>query len=175
MNTLNPVMENLLTRRSVRAFLEKEIPKEELSQILKAAAYAPSGMGLQTWQFTAVTDRAKIRQLAAVVAKELGRDGYNMYNPPAIIIPSNAADSPYGKEDNACALENIFLAAWSFGIGSVWINQLRDICGCPDVRGLLKAWGIPDNHVVYGIAALGYPAAEPKKEVHKIGKTLIIT
>ncbi len=174
MNTTNPVMENLLTRRSVRAFLEKEIPEEELNQILKAAIYAPSGMGRQTWQFTAVTNRAKIQRLASVIARELGRDGYTMYDPQVIILPSNAKDSPYGKEDNACALENIFLAAWSFGIGSVWINQLRDICDRPDVRGLLNEWGIPDNHVVYGIAALGYPSSEPKKEVQKIGKTMIV-
>lgn len=171
---MNQVMENLLTRRSVRAFLNKEIPSEELNQILEAAKYAPSGMGRQTWQFTAIVNKEKIQQLAAVIAKELGRDGYNMYQPQVLIIPSNAADSPFGKEDNACALENIFLAAWSFGIGSVWINQLQGICDRPAVRQLLTEWGIPENHVVYGMAALGYPAPAAPKAVSKIGKTMIV-
>ena len=45
---MNEVMENILTRRSVRAFLEKEIPMEELEQIVKAGAYAPSAMNRQT-------------------------------------------------------------------------------------------------------------------------------
>ena len=44
------------------------------------------------------------------------------------MIPSNKKDNPHAMEDNACALENIFLAAHSFGVGSVWINQLRDVC-----------------------------------------------
>lgn len=171
---MNQIVENLLTRRSVRAFLDKEIPSEELDQILETARYAPSGMNRQTWQFTAIVNKEKIQQLAAVIEKELGRDGYNMYQPQVLIIPSNMADSPFGKEDNACALENIFLAAWSFGIGSVWINQLQGICDRPAVRQLLTEWGIPENHVVYGMAALGYPApAEPKK-ISKIGKTVIV-
>lgn len=170
---MNSVMENLLTRRSVRAFEKKEIPADELDQILQAALYAPSGMGRQTWQFTVVTDREKIQKLAAVVEKELDRPGYDMYAPEVIIIPSNERDSRFGKEDNACALENIFLAAHSFGIGSVWINQIRDICDAPAARALLKEWGVPDSHVVYGIAALGYPAPAPEKEIHKIGKIVM--
>lgn len=49
---MNAIMENLLTRRSTRAFQDKEIPRQELEQILKAAQYAPSAKNLQTWQFT---------------------------------------------------------------------------------------------------------------------------
>lgn len=171
---MNAVMENLLTRRSVRAFEKREIPAAELNQILKAAQYAPSGMNRQTWQFTAVTDREKIRLLAAEIEKELGRKGYNMYEPQVLIIPSNEKDSPFGMEDNACALENIFLAAHSFGIGSVWINQLRDIADQPSIRSLLHNWGIPDNHTVYGMAALGYPAPAPEKPVEKTGRIVIV-
>ena len=171
---MNSVMEHLWTRRSVRAFQEKEIPTQELEQILEAARYAPSGMGRQTWKFTAVVNPDKIQTLAAAISAELNRNGYDMYRPQVLILPSNEADSPFGKEDNACALENIFLAAWSFGIGSVWINQLQTICDRPSIRSILSQWGIPENHVVYGMAALGYPASSEKKTVEKIGKTAIV-
>ena len=43
---MNAVMENLLTRRSVRAFEEKEIPQEVMEQLVQAALYAPSARGL---------------------------------------------------------------------------------------------------------------------------------
>lgn len=168
---MNPVMEHLLTRRSVRAFEKRPIPREELEQIVKAGLYAPSGMNRQTWQFTVVTDPANIRKLSALIETELKREGYDMYAPAAIIIPSNEKESPWGMEDNACALENIFLAAWSFGIGSVWINQLRGICDAPAVRALLTQWGIPADHTVYGLAALGYPAAAVKTK-EKTGKVV---
>lgn len=78
---MNPVIENLLTRRSVRAFQEKEIPEAQLEQILEAARYAPSAMARQTWKFTAVVNREKIQKLAAAMSAELGRSGYDMYSP----------------------------------------------------------------------------------------------
>ena len=170
----NAVIETLMTRRSVRAFQEKAIPADQLQAILETARFAPSGMGRQTWKFTAVTNREKIQKLAAAISKELGREGYNMYQPEVLIIPSNDVESPFGKEDNACALENIFIAAWSFGIGSVWINPLQGLCARPAIREILDSFGIPKNHVVYGMAALGYPAQEPKKNVEKIGEVAIV-
>ena len=170
---MNPVIENLLTRRSCRAFLNKEIPPEELEQILMAAKYAPSGMGRQTWKFTTVVNREKIQRLAALISQELGRNEYDMYKPQVLIIPSNDADSKFGKEDNACALENTFLAAHSLGVGSVWINQLQGICDDPVIRPVLDELQIPADHVVYGMAALGYSDEEPKP-IERVGEVAYI-
>lgn len=167
---MNETMQAILNRRSIRSYMEKPIPKEELDQIVKAALYAPSGKNLQTWRFTVVTDKEKIRKLAAMVGEKLGRENYDMYDPQVLIIPSNDKASPYGREDNACAMENIFLAAQSFGIGSVWINQVRDVCEDPEVRILLDAWEIPANHEIFGIAALGYAKDTEVREVNKTGK-----
>ena len=171
---MNEVIRNLLTRRSVRKFTDKKIPREELDILLKVALAAPSGMNKQTWQFTLVTDEEKIQKLAVAVGKALGREGYDIYKPAALIIPSNLRESAWGMEDNACALENIFLAAHSLGIGSVWINQLRHCCDEAEVRAILGEWGIPEDHVVYGIAALGYQDGEPLGEVEKKGVIKIV-
>lgn len=170
---MNETMNTILTRRSTRKFLDKPIPGEELNQLIQAALHAPSGMGKQTWQFTVVKNREKIQELAAAIRTVLQREGYDMYQPEVLIIPSNDRDSRFGKEDNACALENIFLAAHSMGIGSVWINQLQGICDDPLVRGILSSFGIPDHHVVYGMAALGY-ADDTKGEKERIGKVVIV-
>ena len=170
---MNETMNTILTRRSTRKFLNRPIPEDELQQIIQAALHAPSGMGRQTWQFTVVKNRGKIQELAAVIRKVLGRDGYDMYQPETIIIPSNDRESPFGREDDACAMENIFLAAHSMGIGSVWINQLQGICDEPSVRQVLTSFGIPENHVVYGMAALGY-ADDTKADKERIGKVVIV-
>ena len=155
---MNSVIENMLTRRSVRKFTEQKISSEDLDMILKTGIYAPSGMNMQTIRLTAVTDRKKIQKLAELTGCKLGREGYDFYKPDVLIIPTKERESRWGVEDNACAMENMFLAAHSLGIGSVWINQLRDVCDEPEVRGLLREWGIPDDHVIYGAAALGYAA-----------------
>ena len=91
-----------------------------------------------------------------------------MYNPQVLLVPSNERENPHGMEDNACALENIFLAAHSFGIGSVWINQLRDICEEEEVRDILTDWGFLKSSG-FGMAALGYGKTEPEQKVKKVG------
>lgn len=171
---MNEIIQNILTRRSVRGFTDKAVSREDLELLIKAALYAPSARNLQTWKFTALTQRADIDKLAKVIEKVLDRKDYDMYKPAAVIIPSNTKDSPYGKEDNACALENIFLAAHSLGLGSVWINQLQGVSDEPEIRALLKAWDIPDDHTVYGIAAIGYPAENASREANKSGEFKII-
>lgn len=171
---MNQTMETILTRRSIRSFQEKPIPEEDMKQIVDAALHAPSAMGRQTWKFTVVMNREKIQKLAKAVGKVLGREDYDMYRPETLVIPSNEKDSRFGRDDNACAMENIFLAAHSLGIGSVWINQLHGICDEPAVREVLREFGIPDDHVVYGLAALGYADDTPIAPKERIGQVAYI-
>ncbi len=166
---MNPVLQNMLTRRSVRAFTNKKISREDLDLILKAGIYAPSGMNKQSWQFTVIQNQEKIQELAKATRETLNRDvGYNFYGPDTIILLSNEKDNTNGLADCSCALQNIFLMANELGIGSCWINQLKTICDEKEIRSLLNSYGIPENHIVWGIAALGYPEKpneiKPKNE-----------
>lgn len=166
---MDKVFENLFTRRSIRNFSDKKISKSDLELIAKAAVYAPSAMNMQKWQITVVDNKDKIQSLARVIARHLGRDeGYNFYAPDALIITSNPRDNRNGAEDCACALENIFLAAHALGIGSVWINQLKGICDAPEVRAELDKLSIPSDHLVWGMAALGYASQPPKEAVKNL-------
>ena len=169
---MNETMNTILTRRSIRKFTDKPIPKEILEDLVKAALHAPSGMGKQTWKFTVITNKDAIKRLADAIQTTLNRPGYNMYCPAAVIMPSNLRDSNWGREDNACALENIFLAARSYGVGSVWINQMQNICDTPAISEILDDFGVPADHVVYGMAALGYPdpdtEIQPKERIGQV-------
>lgn len=167
---MNEVLNNILTRRSIREFKEEQIKNEELEAILKAGIYAPSGMNKQSWQFTVVQNKEKIEELAKVVREELGRDkGYNFYAPPTLIMLSNDRDNSNGLADCSCALENIFLMANSLGIGSCWINQLKTICDNEKVRKVLNEFGVPENHIVWGMASIGYPAKPGTAKERKDG------
>lgn len=166
---MNEVLQNILTRRSTRKFKSEQIKDEELDQILQAGIFAPSGMNKQSWQFTVVQNKEKIELLAKVTREALGRDeNYNFYAPVTLIMLSNDKDNANGLADCSCALENIFLMANSLGIGSCWINQLKTICDEKEVREVLNSFAIPENHIVWGIAALGYPDmssdAKPRKD-----------
>ena len=142
---MNEVLQNILSRRSYRSFEERPIAKEDLDLILQAAIYAPSGMNRQSWQFTVLQTPAQIETLAAAMRPVLQNDGYNFYRPAVLILASNECGNSNGLADCACALQNIFLEAEALGIGSCWINQLKDCCDDPAVREVLTRFGVPET------------------------------
>ena len=164
---MNPVIEAILSRRSVRAFEDRPLDREALETIAKCGAWAPSALNGQGRRFTVVTDPALIARLCRAVEQAQGRPGYDMYAPAALILPTDRKDNRFFKEDLSCALENMMLAAHALGIGSVWINQLADCCDVPAVRELLTQLGVPEDHGVLGICALGYPKPEGVRPPHK--------
>lgn len=90
-----------------------------------------------------------------------------MYHPAAIIITSNEKDNKFREVDNACAMENIYIACEALDLGCVWINQLYTVYDEPQVRALLSEFGIPENHGVYGVAAIGHKKTVPAPKVIK--------
>ncbi|MDE6349130.1 MAG: nitroreductase [Bacteroides sp.] len=175
---MNQVLENIRARRSVRAYTDRQVSAEDLNLILEAATYAPSGMNYQTWHFTAIQNPEVLialnERIKGAFAKSdeprLQERGHSQtyccyYHAPTLVIVSNEPTQWWASMDCACALENIFLAAKSLGIDSCWINQLGQTCDDPEVRAFLTELGVPENHRVYGCAALGYaPADAPMKE-----------
>lgn len=156
----NPVIDAILSRRSVRSFEDKPIAREDLEAIVACGQWAPSANNRQEWVFAVVDDRTRIARLAETIRVALGRAAYDMYAPQSIVIVAHAKDAPFGREDDGCAMENMMLAAHSLGIGSVWINQLQGVCDEPSVRAELDELGVPADYEVHGICALGYAAAE---------------
>jgi nitroreductase len=143
-------------------------------QIMEAALTAPSGMNLQTWHFAAVTNKVLINSLAAAIGREIRRDNYDLYKPAALIIPSNDPNNPLGRDDNACAIENIMIAAHSLGIGSVWINQVNGISFSSDIRSILNEMQVPPDNEVFGMVALGYAVQENIPAPERKGQYCII-
>lgn len=156
---MNEIFENIITRRSVRAFdQEKMVDKPVLEDIVTAGMFAPTARNRQLTQFTVVAKGEVIKRLASAVANALELNSeYDFYKPTAIIITSCPKDSKFIKEDTSCALQNMFLYAHSIGVGSVWINQLVVCCNNEKVRAILTELGVPTDHDCGGMMALGYP------------------
>lgn len=172
---MNEIIQNMLDRHSCRAFTAQPIEQEKIDDMITAAVWAPSGMNCQTWHFIVITDPEKIQQLAAAVRKAGNRpEGYNFYAPAAFFIVSGERDNRNAMLDGAAALENVLLAATSLGLGSCWINQVRDTCDDPEVHALLTQFGMPDSHIVAASASLGYAAGKPNVHERKENTVSIV-
>lgn len=181
---MNPVMDNILTRRSVRSFRKDQISEKDLDTILLAGSYAPSGMGLQSWKFTAIQDpetMQKVNEAMRLTLKSLSPETHPnyvkliqkaqdehanfLYEAPTYIIISNLIDNQNSMADCALAIGNMMLAAHSLRIGSCWLNQLPRLSEMPLIRNLMKELSIPENHNIYGSVAMGFKAEDPRPAV----------
>lgn len=164
------LMDIIKARRSTRAFVPGKLPpRAQVEQLVEAAQWAPSGMGKQLWHFTVIYNAEKSLTLAKAVAKAGNRGAdYNFYHAPVQVIISYQRDEIHAYLDASAAMENLLLMAQSLGLGSCWINQIRDTCDDPEVRALLTSYGVPENHIVICSAAIGYTEtptpAKPRKE-----------
>lgn len=60
------VIEALTQRKSVRAFLDTPVHREQIVKILEAARHAPSGTNAQPWQVAVVTGKKKDELITAM-------------------------------------------------------------------------------------------------------------
>ena len=158
--SLNPVLQNIFQRRSIRNFTNQSIPKDILELLIEAGKAAPSGKNLKTRRFTVIQSENEIRRLKEITKEILVREKKTLNgfeNPKVLILISNDRRNQDGIQDSACSAENIMLSATSFGLGSVWLNGLMTICDIPEIRMKLDEYKIPKNHIVWAAIALGYP------------------
>lgn len=60
------------------------------------------------------------------------------------------------------------LAATSYGIGTVWLNHLKKLSDCLEIRELLNSYNIPENHIVWVTIDMGYSAGEVMPPMRKM-------
>ena len=65
-----PVSATARERRSVRAYLPREVPVEHVERVLEAARWAPSPHGRQPWRFAVISKRETKERLAAAMGEE---------------------------------------------------------------------------------------------------------
>ena len=86
MEKTQAVLENLQTRRSVRAYLPKQVEEDALQAVLTAGTYAPTGMNKQSPVIVAVQDAATVAKLSAMNAAVMGTDKDPFYGAPAVLV-----------------------------------------------------------------------------------------
>lgn len=161
---VSDVLNFLLSRRSVRKFKPNPIPDELLIQILDVARYAPSARNSQPWIFVVVKDSEVKKKLANVHvwAKPLENA------PVGIVVACNNEVSPESYQvDCANATMQLMLAAHAVGLGSVWLQTLRNISDVQEIVGL------PKNYIPIAMLALGFPDEVPTAKKRKDLKDIV--
>ena len=164
-----PTLEVLKTRRSVRAYLPKQVEEDALQAILEAGTYAATGMNRQSPIIICVQDpqtREKLRRLNAGV---MGADRDPFYGAPTVVAVLADKNILTHVEDASLVIGNMMNAAFSVGVDSCWIHRAKEEFESAEGKELLASLGIEGDYVGVGHLILGYrdgdlPVTRPRKE-----------
>ena len=112
------IIENILTRKSVRYFTGDTISQAQVETLLRCAMAAPSAMNKQPWAFIVVTDPDLLARIGSEMPNTRCQN-----RPACAFVPcgdlSKALESrpDFWINDVSAATENLLLAAHAMGLG----------------------------------------------------------
>jgi len=155
------VLEAIKGRRSVRAFTNQEVSEETVLKLIEAACWAPSAGNIQPWEFIVVR-KSEIKK--RLVQAALGQS-FIAEASVVVIVCTNERSSAerYGDrgsslfciQDAAAAVQNILLAAHSFGLGTCWVGAFSE-------EKVNEAINVPEGIRSVAIVPLGHPSQTPQ-------------
>jgi len=143
-------LELLKSRKSVRAYQDKTLNKDDIEKIVDCARFAATARNVQPWEFVAVIESKTLESLAALA------DNGRFLSQAKACIAVFCGDTKYYLEDGCAATQNLLLAASMLGIGSCWVAGDKKPY-VPQVSALL---GVPEQYKLVSLVALGYPRKE---------------
>ena len=175
------------SRRTIRKYKRKKIPRNTIEKIIDAGRWAPSAHNLQPWKFVVVENRDKVKKIAVILEKKADElySGFNVVmrdtaqnlgRAPLLLavyrnkVISNKFDRfgyPYTQIGNvyeiqsiSTAIENILLYSHSLNLGTAWYGMAL-FCE-NEINSLLG-----QNDQLLAILSLGYPNEIPSSPGRK--------
>lgn len=163
--TTNAVIENILTRCSVRTYSDKEVSDSQIDTLLRAAMAAPTAVDRRPWQFIVIRDRAALDSIAANCRNisMAGQANVAIAVCGDMTLALDGDAQAYWIQDCSAATENLLLAANAMGLGAVWCGIYPIQERVDFIRNLLD---LPEDAVPLNIIPIGYPSTEttPKEK-----------
>ena len=166
---MNPIIESLYQRKSVRAYLDKPISHQDKQAILKAALQAPTAGNMTLYTILDITDPSIKSHLSVTCDNQpfiatapmvliFCADYHRWYqlfrrHVSEVRTPAHG-DLLLANADALIAAQNAVVAAESLGIGSCYIGDItenfeihRDLLGLPDyvVPTCMLCFGYPTD------------------------------
>lgn len=159
-------IETILSRRSIRSYTSEPVERSDITKILEAARWAPSGLNNQPWKFIVVQNRNTIDKLAACTH-------YSSIVKGASVVIAVFLDTSkmynHTKDVQAigAAIQNMLLACCELGLGAVWLGEILN--NKEQVNLILEA---PETLELMAVLAIGHPdgskTTSSRKELKEI-------
>ncbi|MBI4976887.1 MAG: nitroreductase family protein [Spirochaetes bacterium] len=180
----NEFIKTIYERRSIRSFVDRDVPDDLITACLKAANKAPSAHNQQSWRFIVVRGQKKKELSELIVNRAAGfpkasaallrMAARSITSAPVVVAVANTGELiEHGKrlfaidedkavdffrtmeiQSSAAAVENLLLAATSLGLATVWLGIMYLI-----KDEVLELLGEPKGEFM-AIVPVGYTSRE---------------
>ena len=159
----NPVLSNIMARRSVRKYIDKPVEHEKLEAVALAGINAPSAMNRQNWAVRIIEDQ----KLMADVKQQTR-------NAPNLICVCAPADGRFDLDAGLMG-ENMMLAAQSLGLGTcIQTGPVRFLTTDEKAKAFRDSLDIPEGYKLLYVIAIGYPDEQPEAKPRDASKVKYI-
>lgn len=168
MEVKTSILDIIHARRSTRRFKEDDVPDDDLTGVLEAARWAPSGENAQPWKFIVIKNKQTMEEIVESIPYKKYQK-FLMNAPVLIVVLADKHKSRWWFLDAALAVENLMLEAWARGLGtcfSAWYPTAPETLEVK-VRELLE---ITDKWVIFTMTPLGYPI-DPPEQAYRLPAT----
>lgn len=155
---MNPQLNFIFSRRSIRKFTQREIPEIMLIDLLEAAMAAPSAVAKDPWHFIVLRSRPSLDLLAAALP-----NGQMLKEATAALVVCGDLHQAHDRQlsfllqDLSASIENILLAANTLGLGACWLGiHPRE----ERITAVSSQFSLPEQVIPVAGIALGWPAQE---------------
>jgi len=160
------IYEKITSRRTIRKYLQKDVPKEVLTRCVDAARLSPSGANRQPLKYVIVEDEDVLKDVFGTLTWA----GYLPDYQPSeeemprayIVILLDMEIRKNAGHDAGIAAMSISMVAYDEGLGSC-------ILGAVNRAKLRQILNIPNQFEIVLVVALGYPAEDPVVDKVKNG------
>ena len=161
----------LRSRRSIRVYKNKPVPRDDLTRLIEIARYAPTGRNSQCVEWLVLSNRDQLRNLAGIIADwmssipdthvnwefrrwEDGKDSI-LRDAPVVIVTHAEKDNRFAPPASTIALAYLELAATSMGLGCCWAGFF--ISAATSFPPMIETLSLPEGHRCFGAMMVGYP------------------
>ena len=169
---MNETIQTQLNHRSIRAFKEQELTKEEVELLVDVARHTTTSKFMQAYSIISITDPPLKAAFAAISKQPYVENNGHLFlfvvDYHRNVQLTKAQDRPAklqgtadyfiaGLTDATIAAQNMVVAAESLGMGTVFLGSLHN-----DAQQIIDLLGLPEYTFPAVGLAVGWPNQEPQ-------------
>ena len=174
----NEVIENIMSRRSIRKYKAETVDRETLTKIMECGINAPNGQNKQSWEVRIVDSQALLDEMSEAMAEAHGGNEFAkgcFRGAPVMVFIARDLSYDFSAYDCGLMAQNMMLSAWSLGVGSVCLGSpVRMLTDNDFCKKYIDMLGFSNGYELCLCVGLGYADETPEAKPRDMGKVAFI-